>query len=47
MPLSWEPEALKEVGQAGDQTVFLRDEEWAIQDMHGVRSNGGRGSLTV
>ncbi len=46
-PLSWEPEALKEVGQAGDQTVFLRDKEWAIQDVHGGRSDGGRGTFSL
>jgi hypothetical protein len=34
--------ALKEVGQVGDQTIFIGDEEGAIQD-----TQGGRGSLRV
>ncbi len=41
MTLSGEPEALKEVGQVVDQMIFLWDEEGAIQDMQGGRSNGG------
>jgi hypothetical protein len=39
--------ALKEVGQVGEQAVFLENDEGAFQDMWGGRSNGGRASLTV
>jgi hypothetical protein len=49
-PLSWKQQnskALKEVGQVGEKTVFLGDEEGAIQDVWGGRSNGSRVSLTV
>ncbi len=35
-------EALKEIGQVCEQTVFLGDEERAIQDVLEGRSNGGR-----
>ncbi len=47
MLLSWEPAALKEVGQVCEQMASLGDEEGAIQDVRGSRSDGSRGSLTV
>jgi hypothetical protein len=47
MLLSWEPEALKEVGKAGDKMVFLWDEEGAIQEVQGSQSDSGRSSLKV
>ncbi len=31
----------------GEKTVFLEDEEGAIQDVRGGRSDGGRDSLTA
>jgi hypothetical protein len=31
----------------GSQSVFLSDEEGAIQDVQGGQSDGGSGSLTV
>jgi hypothetical protein len=47
IPVSWEPEALKEVGQVCEQTASLGDEEGTIQDMWGRQSDGSHGSLTV
>ncbi len=46
IPLLWEPAALKEVGQVGDQTALLGDEEEAIQDVRGGHGYGYRSSLT-
>ncbi len=37
----------KKLAKVGDQTVFLWDEEGAIQDLQGVQSDGSHGSLTV
>jgi hypothetical protein len=37
----------KNVGQVGEKTVFLGDEDRAIQDVWGGLSDGGRNSLTA
>jgi hypothetical protein len=37
----------KKSAKVGGQTVFIWDEEGAIQDVQGGRSDGGRASLTV
>jgi hypothetical protein len=47
MPLSRGPATLKELGQVGDQTTLLGDEEGASMDMRDIRSNKYCSFLTI